>query len=65
MQLNIKKYDCAGIYVLLRDNVIIGIYNTMDDANAAAKLKLKLNKEMEVDKEVEVDKEDEYYIVNE
>lgn len=35
MQLNIKKYDCADIYVLLRDNVIIGIYTNIDDANAA------------------------------
>ena len=37
MQLNIKKYDCADIYVLLNDNVIIGIYNTMDDALSAKK----------------------------
>ena len=38
MQLNIKKYDCADIYVLLHDNVIIGIYNTMDDAMIAKKI---------------------------
>ena len=38
MQLNIKKYDCANIYVLLHDNVIIGIYNTMDDALTAKKI---------------------------
>ena len=35
MQLNIKKYDCADIYVLLNDNVIIGIYKTMNDALSA------------------------------
>ena len=38
MQLNIKKYDCANIYVLLHDNVIIGICNTMDDAMSAKKI---------------------------
>jgi len=38
MQLNIKKYESANIYVLLRDNVIIGIYNTMDDALSAKKI---------------------------
>ena len=38
MQLNIKKYDCANIYVLLLDNIIIGIYNTMDDALTAKKI---------------------------
>ena len=35
MQLNIKKYDCANIYVLLRDNVIIGIYINFEDALSA------------------------------
>ena len=58
MQLNIKKYDCADIYVLLNDNVIIGIYTNFEDANAA-KLEITL------DKETGVDKDDEYYIVNE
>jgi hypothetical protein len=43
MQLNIKKYDCAGIYVLLRDNVIIGMYKTFDDANVAAKQLMQKN----------------------
>ena len=38
MQLNIKKYDCANIYVLLHDNVIIGIYTTFDDALTAKKI---------------------------
>jgi len=38
MQLNIKKYDCADIYVLLRDNVIIGIYTNFEDALTAKQL---------------------------
>jgi hypothetical protein len=38
MQLNIKKYESANIYVLLCDNVIIGIYTTLDDANTAKQL---------------------------
>ena len=38
MQLNIKKYDCADIYVLLHDNVIIGIYTNFDDALTAKKI---------------------------
>ena len=58
MQLNIKKYESINIYVLLEDNVIIGMYTNFTDANAA-KLEITL------DKETGVDKDDEYYIVNE
>ena len=58
MQLNIKKYESVNIYVLLEDNVIIGMYTNFTDANAA-KLEITL------DKETGVDKDDEYYIVNE
>jgi hypothetical protein len=38
MQLNIKKYESANIYVLLQDNIIIGIYTTINDANIAKQL---------------------------
>ena len=38
MQLNIKKYESANIYVLLQNNIIIGLYNTLGDANAAKQL---------------------------
>lgn len=38
MQLNIKKYDSANIYVLLQNNIIIGIYTTFEDATTAKKL---------------------------
>lgn len=58
MQLNIKKYESINIYVLLQNDIIIGMYNTFEDATAA-KLEITLNKE------VRVDKDDEYYMVNE
>ena len=58
MQLNIKKYESINIYVLLQNDIIIGMYTTFEDANAA-KLEITLNKE------VGVDKDDEYYMVNE
>ena len=35
MQLNIKKYESVNIYVLLQNDIIIGIYTNIDDANAA------------------------------
>jgi hypothetical protein len=38
MQLNIKKYESANIYVLLRDNIIIGIYTSFEDATTAKHL---------------------------
>ena len=35
MQLNIKKYESINIYVLLQDNIIIGMYHTYQDADLA------------------------------
>ena len=38
MQLNIKKYESINIYVLLQNDIIIGMYTTFEDANAAKKI---------------------------
>ena len=38
MQLNIKKYESANIYILLQNNIIIGMYTTFTDANAAKQI---------------------------
>ena len=38
MYLNIKKYESINIYVLLQNNVIIGMYKTFEDANTAKQL---------------------------
>ena len=43
MQLNIKKYESVNIYVLLQNDIIIGIYTNIDDANAAKLLIQKKN----------------------
>ena len=45
MYLNIKKYESINIYVLLQNNIIIGMYKTFDDASAAAKQLVQKNKD--------------------
>ena len=47
MQLNIKKYESINIYVLLHNNVIIGMYNTFEDANAAQQILQNKHKELD------------------
>ena len=38
MSLIIKKYNSIGIYVLIQNNIIIGMYNTYLDAEIAMNL---------------------------
>jgi len=38
MYLNIKKYESINIYVLLQNNVIIGMYTNFTEANTAKQL---------------------------
>ena len=35
MQLIIKKYDSIDIYVLLQNNIILGMYNSKEEAELA------------------------------
>ena len=47
MQLNIKKYDSVNIYVLLQNNVIIGIYNTFEEAIYAQEIMQNKHKDLD------------------
>ena len=35
MQLTIKKYESINMYVLLQNNIIIGLYYSKEDAESA------------------------------
>jgi hypothetical protein len=35
MQLTIKKYDNINIYVLIQNNIILGMYNSKEEAELA------------------------------